>query len=100
MFISVINCTRNRCDKLVTALSSLDAAVVPQGVQCEVLIIDNGSTDATAEVCKPFVASKSRSYRYIFEGTKGKSVALNRGVREARGDILAFTDDDCLVDRL
>jgi GT2 family glycosyltransferase len=39
------------------------------------------------------------SVRYLFEPEPGKSFALNTGVRAARGDLLAFTDDDVLVDR-
>src|SRR4051812_1329367 len=99
MHISVIICTRNRCHKLPASLNSLDAVIVPMGAKLEVVIVDNGSTDATAEICKSFVGNESRNYRYVFEGTKGKSFALNRGMREAKGEIFAFTDDDCIVGR-
>lgn len=98
MFISVVVCTRNRCDKLVNVLRSLEALNVPDGLQWEVLIVDNGSTDSTPEVCAPFVEGSSGRYRYLREEEKGKSRALNHGISEARGDILAFTDDDCIVD--
>jgi glycosyltransferase involved in cell wall biosynthesis len=99
MFISVVICTRNRCDKLVNVLRSLETLNASDGLQWEVLIVDNGSTDSTAEVCMPFVKGSSGNYRYLYEGKKGKSHALNNGISEARGDILAFTDDDCIVDR-
>jgi len=98
MLISIIVCTRDRCDKLTALLNSLSVVRVPDGWKYGVIIVDNGSTDATYEVCKPFLDSPGRTFRYFYEGKKGKSFALNRGIREARGDILAFTDDDCIVD--
>lgn len=98
MLISIVVCTRDRCDKLRSLLDSLNDVRVPDGLQAEVIVVDNGSTDGTHEVCKPFLDCRGKAFRYIYEGKKGKSFALNRGIQEARGDILAFTDDDCVVD--
>lgn len=98
MFLSVIICTRNRCEKLHLVLNSFRTINIPDGLQWEVLIVDNGSTDETAKICKSFLSKNTQKYRYVYEGKKGKSNALNRGIREAKGDILAFTDDDCIVD--
>jgi len=99
MFISVIVCTRNRCEKLNIVLDSLNEAAIPEGVEFEVVIVDNGSSDATAATCAQYAAGKQRAFRYVFEGTRGKSSALNAGMRAARGDVWGFTDDDCVVDR-
>ena len=99
MFVSVIVCTRNRCDKLHLVLDSLNELVIPDGVEFEAVIVDNGSSDTTAARCAEYAAGKQRAFRYIFEGTRGKSSALNTGMRAARGDVFGFTDDDCVVDR-
>lgn len=98
MDVSVIIATLNRCEKLRGAFAGLERMVVPDGFEWEVVVVDNGSTDATEQVCRHFVSNAPTRYVYLCEPRKGKSYALNRGIREAKGDILAFTDDDCIVD--
>jgi len=98
MKISVILCTYNRCDSLAKALNSMTALTLPKGVDWEVLVVDNNSSDRTREIveknfCKPYAGR----FRYVFEPQQGKTNALNAGIREAQGDILAFTDDDVKV---
>jgi glycosyltransferase involved in cell wall biosynthesis len=99
MLISVIICTYNRSGGLLTLLRNLEELDVPPCIEREFLVIDNNSTDATRTVCEPFAQKYSGTYRYIFEGRQGKCFALNTGIRNAKGDILAFTDDDCIPDR-
>lgn len=99
MLISVIICTYNRSSDLLTLLRNLEQLEVPPGIEREFLVIDNNSTDDTRTVCESFVQKNSGLYRYLFEGRQGKSFALNTGIRNARGEILAFTDDDCIPDR-
>ena len=96
--ISVIVCTYNRCQSLAKTLESLAASVLPESVVWEVLIIDNNSSDATREVAESFCQRDPAHFRCLCEPTSGKSHALNRGIREAKGDILAFTDDDLTVE--
>jgi glucosyl-dolichyl phosphate glucuronosyltransferase len=98
--ISVILCTYNRCASLASALESAAASELPRDWKWEVLIIDNNSGDETREIAERFCTKDPDRFRYIFERRQGKSNALNTGVREARGSILAFMDDDVLVDRL
>ncbi len=57
--------------------------------------MDNGSTDATAEVVKQFADKAPIPFRCIFELEPGLGNAHNAGIKTARGEILAFTDDDC-----
>ena len=64
----------------------------------ELLVVDNNSTDDTKAVVEGFARSTPLAVRYIFEGEQGLSMARNRGLAEARGDVIAFTDDDCIVD--
>jgi len=67
-------------------------------MEWEVIIVDNNSSDGTKGVAEDFVRKDPRRFRYIFEGRQGKSIALNTGIESAQGDILAFTDDDVLID--
>lgn len=96
--IVVILCTYNRSESLKKALDSLAASVVPETVQWEVLVVDNNSSDRTNEVVEGFCHQYPHRFRYYFEPQQGKSYALNAGIREARGDIIAFVDDDVTVE--
>jgi glucosyl-dolichyl phosphate glucuronosyltransferase len=98
MNISVILCTYNRCQRLTTALESLEASVLPATREWEILIVDNNSKDQTRQVAEIFSRRQPDRFRYIFEPTQGKSYALNTGIRESRGSILAFVDDDVTVE--
>jgi glycosyltransferase involved in cell wall biosynthesis len=98
MKITVILCTYNRCQLLPMALERVAASTLPPAVEWEVLVIDNNSRDQTREVVEDFCRRYPGRFRYVFEGQPGKSYALNTGIREARGEILAFVDDDVTVD--
>jgi len=98
MKISVILCTYNRCRSLAKALDSIAASTLPNSVEWEVLVVDNNSSDRTREVVEEFCNRHAGRFRHLFEPKEGKSRALNAGVRHARGDILAFTDDDVTVE--
>jgi glycosyltransferase involved in cell wall biosynthesis len=98
MNITVILCTYNRCRELANALNSVAASTLPEGVEWEVLVVDNNSSDQTREVVEDFCRRHSRRIRYLFEPQQGKSYALNSGIREATGEVLAFLDDDVTVD--
>ena len=67
-------------------------------VAWQVLVVDNNSNDRTRQVVEEFCSLYPGRFCYLFEATPGKSHALNAGVREARSDILAFTDDDVIVE--
>jgi glycosyltransferase involved in cell wall biosynthesis len=71
---------------------------IPKGVSWEVLVVDNGSSDATPEVVAALREDSRPWLRYTVEPRPGKSFALNRGIRESEGNILAFTDDDVRID--
>ncbi|HVN94230.1 MAG TPA: glycosyltransferase family 2 protein [Terracidiphilus sp.] len=97
MTVTVILCTYNRCDTLTRTLESLAASSSPQSFECEVLVVDNNSSDRTRQVVEGFCRRSAGNFRYIFERQQGKSFALNAGIRAARGDVLAFLDDDVTV---
>jgi glycosyltransferase involved in cell wall biosynthesis len=89
---SIIICTRNRAEPLRLTLNALCNLQLPAGFTAELLVIDSASTDHTADVIKacPFPGG----IRVIREDLPGLSRARNRGVKEATGEILLFTDDD------
>lgn len=96
MRVSVLVSTCNRCEKLRMLLDTLKTNGLAGLTETEVLVIDNNSSDATKQVVAEFTSSENPQFRYLFESKPGKSRALNAGIREARGEIIAFTDDDCI----
>jgi glycosyltransferase involved in cell wall biosynthesis len=73
--------------------------LIPEGVDCEILVVDNNSNDNTREEVHGFIGSGKHNCKYLFEPTQGKVHALNRGMMSSQGEILGFTDDDVLVDK-
>jgi glycosyltransferase involved in cell wall biosynthesis len=98
MNISVILCTYNRSESLSKALASVAASTLPASIEWEVLVVDNNSNDQTRAVAEGFCRRYPGRFRYIFEPQSGKSHALETGIRNACGNILAFMDDDVTVD--
>jgi glycosyltransferase involved in cell wall biosynthesis len=97
MVVSVVIATRNRADRLRQALDSLERMSPPNMFSWELIVVDNGSTDGTREVVNDCEARMILPLRYLIELRHGKSAALNAGVRAATGDVVAFTDDDCVM---
>jgi glycosyltransferase involved in cell wall biosynthesis len=95
MFISVVICTRNRADSLRDTLESLFCATSLEAPDWEVLVVES-STDHTGETCKEFKQRYPEHFRFLTEKKLGKSNALNAAIVAAKGDILAFIDDDVL----
>jgi glycosyltransferase involved in cell wall biosynthesis len=87
--ISVIVCTRDRCDSLHRCLDSLNSLDYPK---FEVVVIDNCSQD-------PNTAQLAAQYgcHYTREDKPGLDWARNRGIKEAQYDLLAFIDDDAVA---
>jgi glycosyltransferase involved in cell wall biosynthesis len=95
--VSVVVCTYNRAAKLEKCLDALLAMNEPDGIRWEVVCVDS-STDGTKLIVEEFARHSRIPIRYVFESDLRLSCARNAGLRHALGDILAFTDDDCLVD--
>jgi GT2 family glycosyltransferase len=92
--VSVVVCTRDRPDDLWACLTALLA--MDERAQ-EVIVVDNASrTSATRTVVESFRAPQ---VRYVREDRPGLARARNTGVRAAEHDVIAFTDDDVVVDR-
>ena len=93
---SVVIPTRNRCATLATLLERV--APQAEAAAAEVVVVDNGSTDGTPETLRQLEAEGK--LRIVFEPIPGATRARNAGARAARGEVVAFVDDDVLVDRL
>ena len=90
--VTVAVCTRDRPRDVVLCLQAVLALDYPA---LDVLVVDNApSTEATARL----VAERFPTVRYVREPRPGLNWARNRAIYEARGEILAFTDDDAVVD--
>jgi glycosyltransferase involved in cell wall biosynthesis len=92
---SVIICTRNQCAKLANVLDSIVATAKPHGLEWELLVVDNGSSDGTTATIDRF-AARLPIVR-VWEPIAGLSNARNAGVARARGRHIIWTDDDVLV---
>ena len=65
----------------------------------EIVLVDNNCTDNTKEVCEAFAkAHKDVQFRYVVEPEQGLSAARNKGIKETKGDLIVYIDDDALVD--
>lgn len=94
--VSVIVITYNRSDLLASSLKSI---LNQEYKGYELVVVDDGSIDKT----KAFVKKLQRDYkniRYFYQEHKGYSAARNLGLKKSKGDIILFTDDDCIVEKM
>jgi glycosyltransferase involved in cell wall biosynthesis len=89
---SVIIPAYNAEKTLSFCLKALADQSIPEG-DYEVIVVDDGSTDGTSKI------AKESNVKYIFQTNQGPATARNRGAREAEGDLILFTDADCVPDR-
>ena len=92
--VTVAVCTRNGAAHLAECLDALAALEYPHD-SLDVLIVDNAPADAATRD----LVARYPTMRYVCEPRPGLDWARNRAIREARGEIIAFTDDDVSVDR-
>ena len=94
--VTVVICTRNRADSLRETLVSIGQCVVPPDLTAELLVVDNGSTDGTAQVVREAKLT-NLPVRYLAAPTPGLSRARNAALRASAADMVLFTDDDVRV---
>ncbi len=87
---SVVVPTYHRKETLRQTLAALCAQDYRD---CEVIVVDDGSMNETEEM----LANEFPAFCYLRQDHRGPAAARNRGIRQARGEIIAFTDDDCLA---
>jgi len=94
--LSIVICTFNRAELLKKTLGSLPSLTDIESA--EVIVVDNNSADHTRCVAMEFATACQGKFdvRYVFESRQGLSAARNAGAAAARGDIVAFLDDDAV----
>ena len=89
--ISVIIPVYNGERFLAEAIGSVPAQTLPPD---EIIVVDDGSTDGTAQVIADLAAAAAVPIRYIYQENQGPAAARNHGIRLAQGDVIAFQDAD------
>lgn len=92
--ISIVVCTYNRAHLLPDALQSLLRLDVPGDWQWDILVVDNRSSDATAQVVAELMKASGGRLHYVLEPEGGVAPARNCGVARSSGNWIAFFDDD------
>jgi glycosyltransferase involved in cell wall biosynthesis len=96
-FVSVILATYNRKDQLRECLDSLLGQNYPVA-EYEVIVVNDGSTDGTEAFLEDY-SKRNSILRFFSQTNSGPAVARNLGIEKSRGDIICFTDDDCIADK-
>lgn len=94
--VTVVIATHGRPEYLADTLASLERCDFPRE-RFSVLVVDNAGSTATRQVCES--AQSALRLTYTVHANGGKNAALNHALTRAEGRLLAFTDDDVLVDR-
>jgi len=95
--ITIAICTYNRCKYLNETLFCLLGLDVPPGIELEIIVVDNNSTDDTRTVINSH--ARSLPILLLHEARQGLSFARNSAIAAASGEWIIWTDDDVLVDR-
>lgn len=92
MFVSIVIPAFNEEQRIGSTLSKIKGYLDSRGFEHEVIVVDDGSSDKTAQVAEEF---KGLSLRVLKnEKNSGKGYSINRGMMEARGNLVLFTDAD------
>jgi glycosyltransferase involved in cell wall biosynthesis len=92
--VTVVIPTRDRATRLAAALDALRGqTLAPE--RFETVVVDDGSTDGTAEVIARAAGDGSRAFRTVRLAGDGPAAARNAGWRAASSPLIVFTDDDC-----
>jgi GT2 family glycosyltransferase len=90
--VTVVICT---CDRGRQVVATVESALANTYPEFQVLVIDQSRTDETAVAVEPLCVDPR--FRYIHSSRRGKGRAQNLALDQAKSDIIAFTDDDCVV---
>lgn len=96
--ITIVIPTKNRCELLRELLNSLEQLRGLTRIRPNIIVGDNVSTDSTWKMLEMRKASFSTGLMPLRVSSRGKSAVLNEAIRRSNGEVLAFLDDDVLVD--
>jgi glycosyltransferase involved in cell wall biosynthesis len=94
--LSVIIPTHNRGSSLKTTLLSLINQTY-QKDRYEIIIVDDGGSDGTKNMIEELNKQMNSRIKYLWQKNQGPAAARNLGIKNAKADIISFTDDDCIV---
>jgi dolichyl-phosphate beta-glucosyltransferase len=92
-YLSIIIPAHNEENRLPNSLEQVFRFLEKQSFTSEVIVVENGSSDQTLQVAQAF-ANQHENFRVIQNGLRGKGLAIQRGVKEARGEYLFLCDAD------
>lgn len=91
--VSLVLCTKNRAEQLRACLMSINS--IQSTYSWELIVVDNNSEDHTQQVIDAFKSTTQIPFQTTIETIRGSSAAKNTGCKLAKGEYIAFTDDDC-----
>ncbi|MEB3886606.1 hormogonium polysaccharide biosynthesis glycosyltransferase HpsE [Lyngbya sp. CCY1209] len=94
--LTVVICTYNGASRLPNVLERLLTQEKTENLSWEIIVVDNNSTDQTAEIIRKYQARFSEivPLKYCFEPRQGLAYARRRAIREVPGELIGFLDDD------
>lgn len=95
-FISVILPTHNRSSSLKKTLLSLINQTYPKS-RYEIIVVDDGGSDGTKNMIEELNKQTNSKIHYLWQKNQGPAAARNFGIKHSKSGIIAFTDDDCIV---
>jgi glycosyltransferase involved in cell wall biosynthesis len=95
-FYSIIIPSYNRVDEVLDLLESINSLTFPKN-KFEVIVVDDGSTDATIAFLKDYEQNADFNFSYYSQANRGPGAARNFGMQNARGDFFIFLDSDVTV---
>jgi glycosyltransferase involved in cell wall biosynthesis len=94
MYYSFIIPAYNESERLATSLPKVFAYIRERQIQAEVIVVNDGSSDDTAEIARSFASRYPQTRLLENPGNRGKGYSVRNGMLHAHGDILLFTDAD------
>jgi glycosyltransferase involved in cell wall biosynthesis len=92
-FLSIIIPAHNEEKRLPNSLGQIYRFMEKQDIPYEVIVVENGSTDRTYQIAKEYV-DRQENFHVIRNEQRGKGLAVQRGMKEARGEYLFLCDAD------
>jgi glycosyltransferase involved in cell wall biosynthesis len=92
--LSIVIPAYNECHRIPATLTEVVRVIRDRGWNAEVVVVDDGSTDCTAEVVTAFAASAPEVRLQQNPSNRGKGYSVRAGLLAAQGDVVMFTDAD------